>query len=88
MFAGAAASAVALVLVIGDGADVGAGGRRPAPTTPPGVTVDNPVTGASVPDAVFHGTSAPRAVEVRNGASGARPARVIWLSPLGVVLSA
>jgi hypothetical protein len=65
-FAGAAALAVIVVLVVGDGANVGAGDRRPAPTAPPAVTVDNPITGASVPDAVYHGNSAPEAVVIGN----------------------
>jgi hypothetical protein len=88
MFGGAAASAVALVLVVGDGAQVGAGVRRPAPTAPWAVTVDNPITGASVPDAVFHGSSAPKAVEIGNGATGAGSSSVTWVVPEGAVLSA
>ena len=88
-FAGAAAIAVALVLVGGDGANVGAGDRRPAPTAPPAITVDNPITGASVTDAVYHGTSAPKAVVIGNGAAPDDPSvTVSWILPEGVVLSA
>jgi hypothetical protein len=88
-FAGAAATAMALVLVVGDGANVGAGDRRPAPTAPPAITVDNPITGASVTDAVYHGTSAPKAVVIGNAAApGDRSVTVSWISPEGVVLSA
>ena len=88
-FAGAAATAVALVLVVGDGANVGAGDRRPAPTAPPAITVDNPITGASVTDAVYHGTSAPKAVVIGNGAAPGDPSvTVSWILPEGVVLSA
>ena len=88
-FAGAAATAVALVLLVGDGANVGAGDRRPAPTAPPVITVDNPITGASVTDAVYHGTSAPKAVVIGNGATPGDPSvTVSWILPEGVVLSA
>jgi hypothetical protein len=88
-FAGAAALGVALVLVVGDGAHVGAGTRRPAPTPPSIVTVDNPITGAAVPDAVYHGTAAPQAVVIVRGAtSNAVSATVTWQSPAAVVVSA
>jgi hypothetical protein len=86
-FAGAAATAVALVLVVGDGANVGAGDRRPAPTAP-AITVDNPITGASVTDAVYYGTSAPKVVVIGNGAApGDRSVRVSWIPPEELVLS-
>jgi hypothetical protein len=86
-FAGAASLAAALVLVVGDGVHVGAGTRRPAPTPPSAVTVDNPITGA-VPDAVYHGTAAPKAVVIGTGAaSSAVSGTVTWISAAGVVLS-
>ena len=69
--------ALALVLVNGVGAHVGAGLRRPPPTTPFVVTVDNPITGAGVPDAVSHRRSAPKAVVIGSGVtSSAIPERV------------
>jgi hypothetical protein len=84
---GAAASAIALVLVTGDGAHVGAGTRRPASTPPSAVVVDNPITGASVPDAVYHGTSAPKAVVIgRRTGSASAPCTVAGSVP-GVILS-
>jgi hypothetical protein len=87
-FAGAAVLAIALVLVIGDGANVGAGSRRPAPTAPSVVTVDNPITGAAVPDAVYHGTAAPKAVVIGTGAvSPSSSGAVTQMSAAGVVLS-
>jgi hypothetical protein len=87
-FAGAAALAIPLVLVVGDGVHVGAGTRRPAPTTPSAVTIDNPITGAAVPDAVYHGTVAPKAVVIGTGAaSRAVSGTVTWISTAGVVLS-
>jgi hypothetical protein len=86
--AGAATMTMALTLVVADGAPVGAGVRRPAPTPPSAVTVDNPITGAAVPDAVYHGTSAPKAVVIGTGvASRAGPGPVTPISPSGVVLS-
>jgi hypothetical protein len=88
-FAGAAALGMALVLVAGDGAHVGAGTRRPAPTPPSTVTVDNPITGAAVPDAVYHGATAPQAVVIVTGAtSNAVCGSVTRESPVPVVLSA
>ena len=88
-FVGAAATAVALVLVGGDGANVGAGDKRPAPTAPPAITVDNPITGASVTDAVYHGTSAPKAVVIGNGAAPGEPSvGVSRITPEEGVLSA
>jgi hypothetical protein len=86
--AGAAVSAVALVLVIGGGVDVGAGIRRPASTPPSAITMDNPITGASVPDAVYHGTSAPNAIVIgTRAASGDRFGTANWVAPGEVVLS-
>ena len=86
--AAAMAMAKALLLVIGDGAHVGAGLRRPAPTTPSVVTVDNPITGARVPDAVYHGTSAPNAVVIGTRAGRAvSSGTVTAISAPGIVLS-